>query len=56
MIIKIVITHDNEVRKFEFSGNYALETMFIKLAEKYFGVDMALKIEELFKIVIIKRV
>lgn len=33
--------------KFIYNGNYALETMIIKITEKYFGLTIARKIEDL---------
>lgn len=33
----------------EFSGNYAIETLLIKVSERFFGSDIAEKIEKLLK-------
>lgn len=38
-----------EPEKFEFKGNYAIETLLIKISEKYFGVKISRKIEDLLK-------
>jgi hypothetical protein len=39
----------NEPEKFEYNGNYAIETMIIKTAEKYFGKKISDKIEYLLR-------
>jgi hypothetical protein len=38
-------THAPE--KMTFKGNYAIETMLIKVAEKYFGTAISRKIEDM---------
>jgi hypothetical protein len=35
--------------EYEFHGNYALEIMFFRLAEIYFGNKISLKIESIIK-------
>jgi hypothetical protein len=39
----------NEPEQFEFNGNYAIETMLIKISEKYFGLKVSRAIEDLLK-------
>lgn len=39
----------NEPEKFEFNGNYAIETLLIKISEKYFGIKVSRAIEDLLK-------
>ena len=38
-----------EPDKFEFTGNYAVETMLIKVSEKFFGSKVSVAIEDLLK-------
>ena len=38
-----------EPEEFIYSGNYAIETMLIKTAEKFFGTEVSKKIESLLK-------
>lgn len=35
--------------EYEFHGNYALELMFFRLSEIYFGQNVSLKIESIIK-------
>lgn len=35
--------------EYEFHGNYALELMFFRLSEIYFGKNVSLKIESIIK-------
>ena len=35
--------------EYEFKGNYALEFMFFRLSEIYFGQNVSLKIESIIK-------
>ena len=55
MKIKVTIFTPNkkqygaEPEIFNFSGNYAFETMLIKMSEKYFGTEISRKIESLLK-------
>jgi hypothetical protein len=55
--MKIKVTIFNPAKKhfgtqpeqLEFTGNYAIETMLIKIAEKFFGSKVSEQIEELLK-------
>jgi len=38
-----------EHEKIEFNGNYAIETMLIKISEQFFGLKISRQIEELLK-------
>jgi len=35
--------------EYEFHGNYALELLFFRLSEKYYGKNVSLKIESIIK-------
>lgn len=41
--------YGHEPERMEFNGNYAIETMIIKISEKYFGVKVSRKIEDMLK-------
>jgi hypothetical protein len=40
-----IIGETKEPMKQEFHGNYALETLFIRVSEHYFGKEVSIKIE-----------
>lgn len=50
MIIKLFISEGKEIL-FDsvYKGNYALETMLFKVTEKFFGVNIRIKLEDLLK-------
>lgn len=41
--------HGYEPERFNFEGNYAIETMLIKISEKFFGCKISKAIEDLLK-------
>jgi hypothetical protein len=50
IFFKPYIKHgSNEPEKMEFKGNYAVETLLIKISEHYFGVKVSQEIEKLLK-------
>lgn len=49
IFLKIFETNKEEPYKLELSGNWALETMILKLSEKYFGNKCKEKMEDLLK-------
>ena len=49
MLIKGVVRSKGIEEKFNFYGNYALETMLFQFAEKYYGRNVAIQIQDLLK-------
>ena len=46
---KIFERGDSEPYKLDISGKFAIETLLIKLVEKYFGTEIKNKFEDLIK-------
>lgn len=50
MLIQMKIRHKGYEDKHIYKGNFALETMFYDMSEKYYGKNIAIQIQDLLKI------
>lgn len=47
--ITLIIFDNGQLQKFTYKGNFALETMLIKITEKFFGEKVRIEFEYLLK-------